>query len=631
MREPSAPAPGRVADLADQCCALLSDPAAVAAGSAAAATLRADGATLDVGLGRLVRTCGLSAFERDVIALVGLPEEHEALAAVARRLHPLGEPRLSPGGIAAALGLDVVGRQHLRTALEEGPLRRLRIVRGPESAPLPERGLALAPALWSALRGLDAWPDGLQPLVVPPLDSPWLDATALAAVLGEAPRVVLVTGPRGRPPEELAAAVAAAADRARRAAVFLSAAVVSGDAAALASAHALARDAVPVLVGTPTEPPLPEHPGPVVVCATVAAPGPLDDRPVVALDLRARDLAESAAMWRDLAPELDGEAAHLAGLLRVDRRGAARAVADARAARNGDGELGAEAIVARVRRRTTSDLPASVRLVQPEADWGQLVAPTEAAALLHSVVDRVRGQVRVLHDWGFATTRGSPGVRLLLSGPPGTGKTLSAEIIAAALGLDLLVVDLAALVSKWLGETEKNIAEVFDAAERCQAVLFFDEADAVFGKRTDAGDAQARWANLETAYLLGRIDAFDGLVVLATNLRSNIDDAFVRRLDVIVDLEEPTADERRALWPLHLPPRAPLAPDVDLDRLAGLYEVTGAVIRNACLSAAFMAAAADVAITQQLLVLAVEREYRKSGRSFPGRPRALTAPLHGGT
>src|SRR5690606_20421994 len=148
-----------------------------------------------------------------------------------------------------------------------------------------------------------------------------------------------------------------------------------------------------------------------------------------------------------------------------------------------------------------------------------------------------------------------------------------------------------------------------------------DEADAVFGRRTDGGDAQSRWANLETAHLLARIDAFEGLVLLATNLRGNIDDAFVRRLDVIVEFDEPGDEERRRLWAAHLPASAPMADDVDLGQLSAVYQITGGLIRNAALTAAFRAAADERLIDQQTLLDAVAQEYRKAGRSFPGMPR----------
>jgi ATP-dependent 26S proteasome regulatory subunit len=358
-----------------------------------------------------------------------------------------------------------------------------------------------------------------------------------------------------------------------------------------------------------------------------------DDRPVITVELPEPDIGDTVAMWHRLLPEMNGAGAQLAGLLRVGELGATRAVGDTRTAAALDARaLSVEGVVAHVRRRTDVDLPGSVRLTRPHASWDDLVASDAQLRLLHSVVDRVRGQVRVLHDWGLAAaTRAPGGTRILLSGPPGTGKTLAAEVTAATLGLDLLVVDLAALVSKWLGETEKNIAEVFDAAERCQAVLFFDEADAVFGKRTDGSDAQARWANLETAYLLGRMERFDGLVILATNLRRNIDDAFVRRLDVVVDLDDPDRVARERLWRRHLSDGAPCAGDVDLGALAGLYEITGGLIRNAVLAAAYAAAAAGRSIDQDGLTRAVHDEYRKAGRSFPGAPPLPVGAVRGGT
>lgn len=292
-------------------------------------------------------------------------------------------------------------------------------------------------------------------------------------------------------------------------------------------------------------------------------------------------------------------------------------------ARSTGATLDVRLVAEHVRRRTDVGLPPAVRLVRPAAAWDSLVTTEENDERLRSIVGRVDEQTTVLNDWGFGryTNRG---VRSLFSGPPGTGKTLATHVLAATLGLDLLVVDLSSLVSKWLGETEKHISEVFEAADRRQAVLFFDEAEAIFGQRTDGSDAQGRWANLETAHLLNRIDAFDGLIVLATNLRGNIDEAFVRRLDVIVDFDEPDATLRARLWRLHLPAGPHLDRGIDPDQLAELYPVTGGVIRNAALAAAFAAAVDREPISQHRLLRAVEQEYRKAGRSFPGLPQ-----LHG--
>jgi SpoVK/Ycf46/Vps4 family AAA+-type ATPase len=213
---------------------------------------------------------------------------------------------------------------------------------------------------------------------------------------------------------------------------------------------------------------------------------------------------------------------------------------------------------------------------------------------------------------------------MLFAGPPGTGKTLSAEVLAGELGVDLLVVDVSRVVSKWIGETEKNLSSVFDAAERSQAVLVFDEADALFGKRTEVSDAHDRYANLETAYLLSRIEAFEGLVILTTNLRQNIDPAFLRRLEIVVDFSEPDVTERRVLWRRHIPEHAPLAPDLSLQELATLYPVVGGLIRNAAVAAGFLAASEQAPISRRHVIRAIFREYEKSGRAFPGLPPGMT-------
>ncbi len=599
-----------------------------------AAVTALDGDMTSAVLRRLADGFDLSPFECDVLTLVGLPEEHEAFTELARRHHPLGEPRVSFGMIAATVGLDDGGRVHLRRAIETGPLAANGLIDGPRMVPLPERGLRLVDGLWEVIRGGDRWPADVVPLMAPlslPLGVPGdLPEAALSAAFTAEPCVVLVTGSTDRPVEETAALVASALVRRERLYVGFDASAVVGPAVQPITAHLVARGAIPVVVGVPPASVLPAYPGPVLVCIDAGSPVPLDDRPVVEVALGARSLGADARMWEVLAPELDGEASVLAGLLRVDHLSAARAVRDARAAAGACGiPLDVDAIIQRVRRRSDTQLPASVRRVEPTARRERLVTTADKDALLRSLVDRVRTQVRVLHDWGFSSVGGVRGVRALFTGPPGTGKTLAAEITAAELGLDLLVVDLSALVSKWIGETEKNLAEVFDAAEHSQAVLFFDEADAIFGKRTDANDAQARWANLETAYLLSRIDTYEGLVLLASNLRTNIDQAFVRRLDVIVEFDEPGRVEREALWRAHLPDHAPLAVDVDVAQLAELYPITGGLVRNAALAAAFHTAGRGGvigrggAIDQRALIHAVNREYQKAGRSFPGVPRAF--------
>jgi SpoVK/Ycf46/Vps4 family AAA+-type ATPase len=280
-----------------------------------------------------------------------------------------------------------------------------------------------------------------------------------------------------------------------------------------------------------------------------------------------------------------------------------------------------------VRTRAGLALSSGVRLIRPTAGWDRLVLPGERAGQLREAIGRLMHQATVLDGWRFLSGRtGARGVRMLFAGPSGTGKTLAAEVMAQALGVDLLMVDVSRVVSKWIGETEKNLSEVFDAAENAQAVLLFDEADALFGKRTEVSDAHDRYANLETAFLLTRLERFEGLAVLSTNLRQNIDPAFLRRLEFVVDFPEPGPAEREALWRCHIPHGVPLGPCLNLRELAATYPVVGGLIRNAAVAAAFLAAAEGSPITAQHAVRAIRREYDKTGRAFPGLPSGMSAP-----
>jgi SpoVK/Ycf46/Vps4 family AAA+-type ATPase len=277
-------------------------------------------------------------------------------------------------------------------------------------------------------------------------------------------------------------------------------------------------------------------------------------------------------------------------------------------------------VSASIRARVAGSLPPSVDFVTTTASWERLVLPDEASRQLREAAARLRHQALVLDDWGMRRhARADRGVRMLFTGAPGTGKSLAAEVVATAVGTDLLRVDVSQVVSKWIGETEKNLAGVFDIAERTQAVLLLDEADALFGARTEITDAHDRYANLETAYLLQRLDRFDGLVVLSTNLRKNIDAAFVRRMDFVVDFAMPDEDCRRELWALHLP--GPIRDDdVECGVLARLYPVPGGWIRNAAIAAAFLAADDGGRVRQEQLVDSIRREYAKAARPFPGEP-----------
>jgi hypothetical protein len=272
-------------------------------------------------------------------------------------------------------------------------------------------------------------------------------------------------------------------------------------------------------------------------------------------------------------------------------------------------------LTAGARAQNAGGLERLARRVAASAGWDHLVLPSDALLQLRELTARARHRERVLATWGMGggSARGT-GVTALFAGDSGTGKTLSAEVVAADLGLDLYVIDLATVVDKYIGETEKNLDRIFAEADRVNGVLLFDEADAIFGKRSEVKDARDRYANVEIAYLLQRMERFDGLAVLTTNLRANLDEAFLRRLDVIVDFPMPDEDDRRRLWEQHIPPSLPRAADVDVAFLARSFKFSGGNIRNCCLAAAFFAAAEDRPVRMMDLIRATEREYQKLGR-----------------
>lgn len=282
-------------------------------------------------------------------------------------------------------------------------------------------------------------------------------------------------------------------------------------------------------------------------------------------------------------------------------------------------ELVGKAYVARegdfdaaVRRLVSGRLEKLARRIRPARTWDDIVLPAEPMEQLRGIVDRYRFGDRVYDEWGFSA-RPSRGLVALFSGSSGTGKTMATEIIAGDLGLDVFKLDLSAVVSKYIGETERNLEEIFEAASAGNLVLFFDEADSLFGKRSEVKDARDRYANIEVSYLLQRLEAYDGVVILASNFEKNIDEAFVRRIHARVEFAVPKPPERRLIWKRNLPDTAPVV-DVDVDDLAERFELSGGSIRNAAVHAAFLAASEGSAITMEHAVRGVGREYRKMGK-----------------
>jgi SpoVK/Ycf46/Vps4 family AAA+-type ATPase len=253
--------------------------------------------------------------------------------------------------------------------------------------------------------------------------------------------------------------------------------------------------------------------------------------------------------------------------------------------------------------------------VEPRFGWDDLVLPVDALARLQELCARRRFRATVFDTWQLNASRGvREGVVALFVGQPGTGKSMATEVVARDLGYDVYRVDLSAVVSKYIGETEKNLEAIFHAAEQGEAVLVFDEADALFGKRSDVRDAHDRYANIEVAYLLQRVERYRGVVILTSNLNGNLDDAFLRRLDCVVEFPLPDEGERLCLWQRSFGSGAPLAGDVDLAALAREFKLAGGHIRNVAVSAAFLAAADGGAIALQHVVRAIRREYQKLGK-----------------
>jgi len=272
----------------------------------------------------------------------------------------------------------------------------------------------------------------------------------------------------------------------------------------------------------------------------------------------------------------------------------------------------AQDLQAGARAQNAAGLEKLARRISPRAGWDDMVLPRTVEAQLRSIAGRVRQRSQVLDEWQLASSssRGR-GVTALFAGDSGTGKTMSAEVVARSLGLDLYVIDLSTVVDKYIGE---NLDRIFVEAERVNGVLLFDEADAIFGKRSEVKDARDRYANVEVAYLLQRMEQFEGLAILTTNLRANVDEAFLRRIDVLIEFPVPDIPSRARLWAKQLTPQLPVTDDLDLEFLAKSFELSGGNIRNVVLSAAFEAAEDEVEVSMAHLIRATSSEYRKLGR-----------------
>jgi ATPase family associated with various cellular activities (AAA) len=341
------------------------------------------------------------------------------------------------------------------------------------------------------------------------------------------------------------------------------------------------------------------------------------DRANLTADVAKPNAAEQRAAWRAILQEdgdeteADGNAQRLAGQFDLNLREIGQA------ARAGCSSQSAEQKLWRACRELTRPrLDLLAQRLEPKATWDELVLPNEQLDLLHRIAGQVRDRHRVYEDWGFSArmNRGY-GISALFTGESGTGKTMSAEVIANELRLNLYRIDLSAVVSKYIGETEKNLRRLFDAAENGGAILFFDEADALFGKRSEVKDSHDRYANIEINYLLQRMESFGGLAILATNMKTALDGAFLRRLRFVVNFQFPGAPERKLIWQKALPSETPKA-ELDYDRLARL-NLAGGNIHSIALNAAFMAAQNGQTVTMPILLASARMEFRKLEKPVP--------------
>ena len=317
-----------------------------------------------------------------------------------------------------------------------------------------------------------------------------------------------------------------------------------------------------------------------------------------------------------IRPDIDSAVQLLAGQFKLNPSQIRDAVAAARDRSSQEGiELESTLLFSSARAYSNPNLASLARKIVPRFDWKDIILPNDQIAQLIEIISTVRGRPIVLEDWGVGRKlTSSQGVTILFAGPPGTGKTMAAEVLAKELGLDLYKIDLSTVVSKYIGETEKNLEKIFHEAASSNAILFFDEADAIFGKRSEVKDAHDRYANIEISYLLQRMEAYDGVTILATNLRANLDEAFTRRLQFAIDFPFPEEADRLRIWNALFPPDVPRVANLDFQLLSRRFKLAGGNIRNIIVNAAFQAAADGGVVKMEHLLHGTRREMQKMGR-----------------
>lgn len=362
------------------------------------------------------------------------------------------------------------------------------------------------------------------------------------------------------------------------------------------------------------------YPYPVIISARTPweAFGTHRQRPMLRLQLDVPDYHHRLQHWQFYLTDTDINPAELAYKFKLTGgqiRDAVHTAYDL-AAWRGENIPNLADLYAGSRAQSNRNLSELAVKISPRYTWEKLILPPDPLQQLREIADRMQHAVKVYESWGFeGGSANARGLVVLFAGQSGTGKTMAAEVIAHELGLEIFKIDLSSVVSKYIGETEKNLAKIFDEAAQSNAILFFDEADALFGKRTEVSDSHDRYANIEVGYLLQRLETYDGIGVLATNLRQNIDEAFTRRMDFLVDFPFPEEAYREKIWQVSYPENAPLGADVDFKIIAERFRLSGGNIRNAALASAFLAAAdSNPTIDMRHIMQSIRREYQKMGK-----------------
>ena len=579
-------------------------------------------------LALLTRTFGLSALDVELLLVALTCDLDSRFEQFFGYLNDDVTRRRPSAGVALALcGLplsSVAGRERLTS----GPLVRAGLVVLEDGdRPFPGRAVRIPDRVVAHLIGSDTVDPVLAGVIAPCPAVAWGDGSALAGALDQGVRLCYLREP------PTGSGVLVALDALRNSnieALVLDLDELARQADPLSVARAAAREARLQRAGLIAAPVEALASSPEVIAALDADPMPLllvgsapwdpawSPEPPLLVDVPASTPSERGRLWSEALGEgelgFDPGFATTQFLLRPPQVGRAARAARLQAQLADRGALTVEHVRAGARSENGSSLQRLARRVESRVGWDDLVLPLSTRTALEEVAARARHRERVLGEWAMRPGGGRGfGVAALFAGDSGTGKTMAAEVVAGELGLDLYVVDLATVVDKYVGETEKNLDRIFTAAAGVNGVLFFDEADAVFGKRSEVKDAHDRYANVESAFLLQRMESFDGLAILATNLRANIDEAFTRRLDVLVDFPLPDAPHRLALWNACLAP-LPQSGSLDLDFCARSFELSGGAIRSAAVTAAYLAANADGAVSMAQVVMAIQREYRKLGR-----------------